>query len=54
MMPGHCTCFFAFFWLGGLGACSLLNFCILDLEVATQIVLETIFEILLVLNQEYF
>ena len=59
--PGHCmhllVCFFFFFFLvgggggggGGLGA-SLINFCIL--EVATQIFLETTFEMPSVLNQE--
>ena len=46
--PGHCTCFFVLFFFGrggGEGAvwghASLVNFCIL--EVATRIVLETIF-----------
>ena len=42
--PGHCTRLFSFFWFGGggrLGACSPSKFCIL--EVATQIVLETMF-----------
>ena len=50
MMPGHCT---HFFWLrvgGGWGNALLVNFCIL--EVATQIVLETIFEMPSALNRE--
>ena len=54
MTPGHCTCFF-FFLVGGRGKgwghAPLVNFCIL--EVATQVVLETIFEMLSVLNWEY-
>ena len=52
MTPGHGTHFF--FWLGGgwvQGHAPLVNFCIL--EVATQIVFETIFEEMpSVLNQE--
>ena len=48
----HASFFFLFGREGGegWGHASLVNFCIL--EVATQIVLETIFEMLSVLNQE--
>ena len=45
----HALLLFAFGWgEGGLGHTPLVNFC--TLEVATQIVLETIFEMLSVLN----
>ena len=50
--PGHCTCLFLFFFLvwEGRGQAPLVNFYIL--EVATWIVLETIFEMPLVLNRD--
>ena len=49
-MPGHCT----YLSVGGAGwgNTPLVNFCIL--EVSTQIVLETAFEMSSVLNQEKF
>ena len=56
MMPGYCTHLFLFFGRGGGGGgvgwghAPLGKFCIL--EVATQIVLETIFEMPSVLNRE--
>ena len=51
MTPGHCTRLFLV-GVGGVGwgHAPLVNFCIL--EVATQIVVETIFEMQLVLNRE--
>ena len=42
--------FFFFGWWGGWGHAPLVIFCIL--EVATQIVLETVFEMPSVLNRE--
>ena len=43
--PGHCTRFFFFFWLGGYFPSKFL-------EVATQIVFETIFEMPSVLKRQ--